>query len=91
MPKYLKVCNNPLHEGWSGGKCSRVLNLRAYNLDGLSRAFANFILEETGKCLQIKQICCTCIRQSLKKRSVTKHLPKQLPTEAIEKKVRHIQ
>ena len=96
MPKFSKNCNNPFHDDWSDGVdgCSRMVNLRAFGLGELAEAFdklSKFVANEKNISLKnikkVTHICKSCVQQCLKKRNFTRHLPKQISPDAIEKKV----
>ncbi|CAB4033568.1 Hypothetical predicted protein [Paramuricea clavata] len=95
MPKFAKTCNNPFHDEWSDGfeGSSRIVNLRAYNLDEFARAFAKFSSDEkncevTPK--KINQICKNCLQQNLKKKNFIRYLPQLPSTDEIERKLEDI-
>ena len=89
MPKFTKNCNNSFHDEWSDGVdgSRRIVNLRAFGLDGLAEAFFKFSAHEkniTSK--KVTHIWKSCVQQCLKKRNFTRHLSKLSP-DTIEKKV----
>jgi hypothetical protein len=92
MPKFAKTCNNPFHDEWSDGfeGSSRIVNLRAYNLDEFASAFAKFSSDEKNykvTPIKINQICKNCLQQCLKKKNFIRYLPHLPSTDKIEKKV----
>jgi hypothetical protein len=93
MPRFGKKCNNPLHNEWSEGyEDSKMVKLKAFGWCELGQALSIFLACEkqikTSK--KISQLCKNCIHECLKKRNITRHLPKRLHMDSIEMKVRGI-
>ena len=94
MPRFAKTCNNPLHNEWSkGSEDSKVVKLKAFGWCELAEALVNFLAceKQIKRSKKISQLCKNCIYKCLKTRKITRHLPKRLPMDSIERKVRGIQ
>ena len=87
MPKYKKICNNPLHDGWSKGQDDqRNVNLKAHGLSEIANAFCSLMKQEFGaKSPSVNHVCRACLQQCLKMRVFRKYLPRNC--EAIKCKV----
>ena len=49
IPKFKRVCHNPLHESWSKCDEGRVVNLRARGLMSVANALQLFLEADLGK------------------------------------------
>ena len=78
MPKFQRVCNNPLHEKWSKNGSERIISLRSRGLWGLSKVWEQFLNAKLGQkpSHKVKHLCTKCLKECFRKRKFTKLIPK---------------
>ena len=87
MPKFQRSCNNPFHQAWSKREGEKVINLKRHGFLAVAYAFEKYVEAELKKSrYKINNLCTTCLKTSLRKRKLTKFLPKN-DADGLEKKI----
>ena len=55
MPKFKRVCKNPLHETWSKNNESKVINVQAHGFLTVASALQQYVEAELGKKIRHKK------------------------------------
>ena len=78
MPKFKRVCKNPLHETWSKNYEGKVVNLQAHGFITVANALQQYVEAESGKKMhhKINHLCSTCLKTCLISRRITKFFAK---------------
>ena len=72
MPKFKRVCKNPLHETWSKNDEGKVVNLQAHGFITVANALQQYVEAESGKKMRhkINHLCSTCLKTCSTRRPV---------------------
>ena len=78
MPKFKRVCKNPLHETWSKNNESKVINVQAHGFLTVASALQQYVEAELGKKIRhkINHLCSTCLKKCSMNRKITKFFAK---------------
>ena len=87
MPKFQRSCNNPFHQAWSKREREKVISLKRHGFLAVAYAFEKYVEAKLKKSrYKINNLCTTCLEMSLRKRKLTKFLPKN-DADGLEKKI----
>ena len=76
MPKFRKKCSNPFHNEWNIEEIDVILVVvRTYGVAELLGAFKSLATIKGLKAHKVEKICTSCLKQCLRKRNFTRHLP----------------
>ena len=90
MPKFTKVCQNPLHNCWNkNDKDSKVINLRAHGLGDVLNVYKSLEADRGGRPQHIVSSCCVCLSVCFKKEEFRCNLKKDLQI-PLNEKVNHL-
>ena len=68
MPKFAKVCQNPLHNSWNEHEeYCKIVNLRAHGLGDVLKVYKSLEVGRGGRPQHIVNSCCFCLQTLLKK------------------------
>ena len=67
MPKFQRVCQNPLHETWSKNNESKVFNVQTHRFLTVASGLQRYGEAELGKKIRHKiyHLCSTCLKKNV--------------------------